>query len=183
MKFRDFLNERKNPKIIYPKFSEKKNFVEFDTEENLWKWFNQLPLDAVIDKDIVIGTGEVIFEKKDRVTRRKVLKGQYKKSLKRGKFDSFLYDDELEYSKDYRILKKEVEKMVDEPEKLYQADYDLSDNVPYLIKRKDSNEFNDLDRENIEAYIDYYNISIMPSNIQLFVLFSKNKATIDIEFN
>lgn len=186
MKFREFLNEKKAPKISYPKSAKiDGDFVQFKSNKDLWDWFNQLPLDAVIDKDIGDDTGEIFFEKQHKITRRKYLKSKAKDKMKKNEdYEEMLYGEDLEYSSTYRIVKKDMEKMVDDPEYYYDNDYDLSYTVPVAIKRKDGKEFSELDKENIESYInDYYNSKVLPNNLKLSVMINKNIAQTDIMFN
>lgn len=145
---------------------------EVKADKAVTDFINQLGIDDTPKYDVVDPTtGEVLLLAGE--TKRKKFKDEWKRSDRFKRSETpWLIDfprDEGKFERFYNIVWKSLEDMVDDPEMFYAGDYDVSYDIPRIIKRKDRNPFNEDDVENIEKYVDYYQRKVLPRNIELML--------------
>lgn len=148
--------KRRVKKVKVPKFKTKEEVIQFIKGLGL----DDTPMEDVVDPEF----GEVLMEPGQ--TKRARLKRKAKSSnepeglwdLEVGQFRNpkhwvDLYDND--FNDFYNIVTKSVKDVIDNPEEMENADYDIYALMPTAISRKDGKPFTSTDLYNIEQYMKF----------------------------
>lgn len=166
------------PSGKYGKFDKEGNYFLFKDYKTTEDFIARMGVDQTPAVDFVDGqSGEILMQVGE--TKRVALKKRGKQKVMQ-KYEDALegvllmsysgrgyWEDEGDFDRFYNIIKVDMEKYVDDPQMMYDADYDVSVSFPSKIKRKDGRPFSWMDIHNIDAYIAMWEFQNGGGNIKL----------------